>query len=126
MEDAASCWAAVSTGRRAGPRFAEAETFAEIVEAEGIGERGAVAAGAGGVVGLDDLIADPAGDEEAEDAVLVGEADEDGEDDEVDDAFGVLAVVHGADAGDEAEQGGEAGVGFAGSVRAAGWRRRRL
>ena len=66
---------------------------------------------------LDDLIADPAGDEEAEDAVFVGELDEDGEDDEVDDAFGVLAVVHGADAGDEAEQGGEAGVGSAGGCQ---------
>ena len=97
-----------------GPGFAEAEAFAEIIEAEGVGEGGAIAAGVGGVVGLDDLIADPAGDEEAEDAVFVGERDEDGEDDEVDDAFGVLAVVHGADAGDEAEQGGEAGVRFSG------------
>jgi hypothetical protein len=69
------------------------------------------------VVRLDDLIADPAGDEEAEDAVLVGEGYEDGEDDEVDDAFGVLAVVHGADAGDKAEQGGEAGVGLSGDRR---------
>ncbi len=60
---------------------------------------------------LDDLIADPASDEEAEDAVLVGERDEDGEDDEVDDALGILAVVHSADAGNEAEEGGQAGVG---------------
>ena len=98
----------------AGPCFAEAEAFAKIVEAERIGERRAIAAGLGSVVSFDDLIADPTGDEEAEDAVLVGEGDEDGEDDEVDDAFGVLAVVHGADAGDEAEEGGEAGVGFSG------------
>ena len=97
-----------------GPGSAEAETLAEVVEAEGIGQGGAVAAGLGGVVGLDDLIADPAGDEEAEDAVLVGEGDEDGEDDEMNDSLGVLAVVHGSDAGDEAEQGGETGVGSPG------------
>jgi hypothetical protein len=65
------------------------------------------------VVCLDDLIADPAGDEEAKDAVLICQADEDGEDNEVDDALGILAVIHGADAGDEAEEGGEARVGFA-------------
>ncbi len=70
----------------AGPCFAEAEPLAEIVEAEGIGKRGTVAAGLGGVMRLDDLIADPTCDEEAEDAVLVGERDEDGEDDEVNDA----------------------------------------
>ncbi len=96
------------------PGFAEAEALAEIVEAEGVGQGGAVATGAGGVVGLDDLVEDPAGDEEAEDAVFVGQRDEDREDDQVNDALGVLAVVHRADAGDEAEQGGEAGVGFAG------------
>ena len=61
---------------------------------------------------FDDLIADPSSDEEAEDAVLVGEGDEDGEDDEVHDALGVLAVVHCADAGDESEESGEAGVWF--------------
>ena len=66
---------------------------------------------------FDDLIADPAGDEEAEDAVLVGERDKDGEDDEVHDALGVLAVVHGTDAGNESEEGGEAGVGFSGHRR---------
>jgi hypothetical protein len=60
-------------GSGAGPCLAEAETLAEVVEAEGIGQRGAVAAGLGGVVGFNDLIADPTGDEEAEDAVLVGE-----------------------------------------------------
>jgi hypothetical protein len=104
-------------GARAGPRSAEAEAFAEVVEAKGVGERCAVTAGFRGVVRLDDLVADPAGDEEAEDAVLVGERDEDSEDDEVDDAFGILAVVHGADAGDEAEQGGEAGVWLSGGRR---------
>jgi hypothetical protein len=34
--------------------------------------------------------------------MLVGERDKDGEDDEVNDSLGVLAVVHGSDAGDEA------------------------
>ena len=82
-------------------------------------------------MGLDNLVADPSGDEETEDAVLVGEGDEDGEDDEMHDAFGVLTVVHCADAGDEAEQGGEAGVGFSGDwggtvpERRRGGRRRR-
>ena len=71
-----------------------------------MGERRAVASGARSVVGLDDLVADPAGDEETEEAVLVGEADENREDDQVHDTLGVLAVVHGADAGDEAEQSG--------------------
>ncbi len=66
---------------------------------------------------FDDLIADPAGDEEAEDAMLVSEGDEDGEDDEVHDAFGILAVVHRSDARDEAEESGEAGVGFSGDRR---------
>jgi hypothetical protein len=49
--------------------------------------------------------------------------DQDGEDDQVDDALGVLLVVHRADAGDEAEQRGEAGVGLAGDRRwhYAGW-----
>ncbi len=107
---------------RAGPCFAEAEALAEVVETEWVRERSAVAAGTSGVVRLDDLIEDPTGDEEAKDTVFVGEADEDGEDDEMDDAFGVLAVVHGADAGDEAEQSGEAGVGFARERRR--WRRR--
>jgi hypothetical protein len=69
------------------------------------------------VVRFDDLIADPTGDEEAEDAVFVGEANEDGEDDQVHDAFGILAVVHGADAGDQTEQSGEARVGCAGWIR---------
>ena len=102
-----------------GPRFAETETLAEVVQAEGIGKRGAVAACACSVMGFDDLVDDPSCDEEPEDAVFVGERDEDGEDDEVDDAFGVLAVVHGADAGDETEQGSQAGVGFSGSWRVA-------
>jgi hypothetical protein len=64
------------------------------------------------VVGFENLIDDPAGDEDAEDAVFVGQADEDGEDDEMDDALGVLAVVHGSDARDDAEECGEAGIGL--------------
>ena len=66
------------------------------------------------MVRFDDLVADPAGDEEAEDTVFVGERDENSEDDEVNNALGVLAVVHGSDAGNEAEQGGEAGIWFSG------------
>jgi hypothetical protein len=62
------------------------------------------------VVGFDDLIEDPAGDEEAKDTVFSGETDQNGKDDQVDDPLGVLAVVHGADAGNEAQKGGEAGV----------------
>ncbi len=95
-----------------GPGSAEAETFAEIIQAKGVGKGGAIAASLGGMVSLDDLIEHPAGDEEAEDTIVVGEAYEDGEDDEMDDALGILAVIHGADAGDEAEEGGEAGVGL--------------
>ena len=112
---------------RRGPGCAEAEALGEVVEAERVGKWGAVAAGDRGVVGLDDLVDDPAHDEEAEDiAAVVGERGEDGEDDQVDEALGVLAVVHGADAGDEAEQGGQAGVGFAGNLGARGGGIRRL
>ena len=110
-------------GNAAGPGFAEAEALADVVETEGVGERGAVAAGACGVVGLDDHVGFPAGNEDAEDAVdVAGEDDEDGEDDEVDDALGVLLVVHGADAGDEAEEGGGAGVGGADGGGVGGFR----
>jgi hypothetical protein len=62
------------------------------------------------MVSLDDLIADPAGDEETEDSIFIGEGDEEREDNEVHDTFGVLAVVHGADARNDAEQGGQTGV----------------
>jgi hypothetical protein len=55
-----------------GPRFAETEAFAEIIKAKGVREGSTVAAGFSGMVGFNYLVADPAGDEEAEDAVLVG------------------------------------------------------
>jgi hypothetical protein len=86
-----------------GPRPAEAEALAEIIQAEWIRERGAVAASASGVVCLDDLIADPAGDEETEDAVFMGQRNENSEDDKVNNALGELSVVHGSDARDDAE-----------------------
>jgi len=68
---------------------------------------------------FEDLVEDPAGNEQTEDAVLVGEADEDSEDDEMHDALGILPVVHGSDAGDESEERGEAWVRFPGDGR---WR----
>jgi hypothetical protein len=87
----------------------------EVVDAEGIGQGHAVAAGARGVVRVDDHVDDPAEDEEMEDNM--GGRDEYGEDDEMEDALGVLLVVHGANAGDEAEERGQAGVGLGGAVR---------
>jgi hypothetical protein len=88
------------------PGFSEAKTFAEIVQAKRIRERSAIATGFRSVVALDHLVAHPAGDEESEDAVLVCEADKNREDYQVHNTLGVLAVVHGADAGDEAQQRG--------------------
>ena len=58
-------------GRGARPRFTEAEAFAQIVQSKWIWQRSAVAARAGSVVSLNHLVKDPAGDEEAEDAVLI-------------------------------------------------------
>ena len=88
------------------PGFSEAKTLAEIVQAKRIREGSAIATGFSSVVGLYHLVAHPAGDEESEDAVLVGETDKNREDYQVHNTLGVLAVVHGADAGDEAQQCG--------------------
>ena len=92
------------TGAR--PGSSEAETLAKIVQAKRIWERSAISTSFRSVVGLDHLIAHPAGDEESEDAVLVGETDKNREDYQVHNTLGVLAVVHSADAGDEAQQRG--------------------
>ena len=121
MERIAACWrngrvrgegcsSSACAGGSARPRFAEAEAFAQIVQTKRVGKRGSVAAGAGGVVRFENLIDDPAGDEDAEDAIFVGQRDEDGEDNEMNDSLGVLAVVHGTDTGDDAEKGGQAGI----------------
>jgi hypothetical protein len=96
-----------------GPGFSEAEAFSKIVQAKGVGEGGAVAPSACGMVRLDDLVEDPASDEESKDAIFVGETDKDSKDDKVYQALGILSVVHGAYARDEAEKSGEAGIGFA-------------
>jgi hypothetical protein len=53
-----------------GPGSAEAEAFAQIVQSKGIGQRGSVSPGLCGMVGFDDLVKDPAGDEQAEKAIL--------------------------------------------------------
>ena len=88
------------------PGFSEAKTLAKIVQAKRIWERSAIATSFRSVVGLDHLIAHPAGDEEPEDAVLVCETNENREDYQVYNTLGVLTIVHGADAGDEAQQCG--------------------
>ena len=88
------------------PGFSEAKTLAEIVQAKRIWERSAIATSFSSVVGLDHLVAHPAGYEESEDAVLVREADKNREHYQMHNTLGVLAVVHGADAGDEAQQRG--------------------
>ena len=71
-------------------------------------------AGAGGVVGFENLIDDPTCDEDAEDAMLVSQCNENGEDDEMDDSLGILAVIHRADAGDDAQKRSKNRVRFSG------------
>jgi hypothetical protein len=95
------------------PGFAEAEPVAQIIESEGVRQRGSVTAGPGGLIGLEDLVKDPSGDEEAKDAVLIHKTDENREDDQVDDSLGVLPVVHRSHTRDKAKQSRQAGVWFA-------------
>ena len=73
------------------------------------------------MVRLKRLVEDPCRDKDAKDAILVRERDENSEDNQVYDTFGVLAVVHGAHAGNEAEQEGDARVGRSGRRRNAAY-----
>jgi hypothetical protein len=58
------------------------------------------------VIGLEGLVQNPCADEDAEDAVVIGDADEHCEDDDVNQALEELAVVHGADPGDDTQNRG--------------------
>ncbi len=92
--------------------LAQVEPVAHIVQSERIGHRLAIAQSLGGVEGLERLVDDPGGDEDAEDPRNVAHADQHGEDHDMDQPFEELAVVHGADAGDEAENPGSAAAGL--------------
>jgi len=129
------CWARINeagvggTGiRRATPRLvlagglvraglagctrtlAEIEPITHLIEAQGIRWGLAVAERPGGMEGLKRLVEDPGGNKEAEDSVVFRDADQHGKYHDVDQALEELSVVHGADAGDEAENGSRRGV----------------
>ena len=84
----------------------EVEPVAYFVQTEWIGKRLAVAPRDCGVIGLKGLVQNPCADEDAEDTVVIGNADENCEDHDVNQALEELAVVHGADAGDDAQNRG--------------------
>ena len=83
----------------------------QLIKPQRIGERFSVAARSGGVIGIEDLINDPRRDENAEDANNVRHANQECEDDYMDESLEELPVVHCADAGDEAQDGGDYRVG---------------
>jgi hypothetical protein len=70
------------------------------------------------MVRFDDLVEDPTEDEEKEDAIVMDEAGKDGKDDEMNDSLGILTVVHGAHAGNEAQESGQTGI----RLTVVGWR----
>ena len=101
-------------GLEAAPGLAESHPLANVVEAEGVGQGKAVAACDRGVIGLEYHVEPPAHREETKDAVVIGERHEHGEDGEMHNALGKLAVIHGPYAGNDAEQRCEHRAGIAG------------
>jgi len=90
--------------------LAEIEPVPHFIKPQGVWWGLAVAQSPGSVEGLKRLVEDPCGNEKAKNAVVLRDADQHGEDHDVDQALEELSVVHGADAGDEAENGSSGGV----------------
>ena len=83
----------------------EAEALSNIVQTERIGNLEPIALGTRGLVGIENHVEDPAGDKHAEDFIhVVCKGCKHSEDDDVRNPLRELAVVHGAYAGNEAEQ----------------------
>ena len=85
---------------------AKVEPVAYFVEAERIGQRLAVAKRSSRVVGLKRLVENPSADEDSKDSVILRDAYQHREDDYMDESFEELAVIHRANAGDKAQNGG--------------------
>ena len=82
------------------------QPVAYFIQTERIGKRLSIAPRNRGVIGLEGLVKNPCGNKDAEDAVVVGDADQYREDYDVEQTLEELAVVHGADAGDKSQDCG--------------------
>jgi hypothetical protein len=76
--------------------------IAQLIQAKGIRQRHSIAPRFGRLVRVEDLIEHPGPEEDPKEAVVLGDADEHDKDEDVDYGLKVLAVVHGAHAGNEA------------------------
>jgi hypothetical protein len=64
----------------------------------------------GGVIGIEDLVKDPAEEQYAENGAAMRQTDENREDEDMGKSFGKLAVVHRAHSGNKSEQAGQHGI----------------
>ncbi len=121
LETRGGCMHGVAGGSRnigtVRPRVTESHPFPDVVQIERVRQRQTVAASLRCVVRLDGHVKDPAEDKQHKDARDVRKHDQHGEDNQVDQPFGVLLVVHGPDSGNQPEQRGEAGIGLSGCGR---------
>ncbi len=90
----------------------------DVIQPERIGQRQPVAAGHRRLVGVEDLVNHPGGHQDAEDpGCMIAQADQHGEDHDMRNRLGILPVVHGAHAGNDAQQAAKHGMWRAGKDR---------
>src|ERR1035437_1848093 len=102
-------------------RLAQVQPVTHFVQAQRVRQRLPIAPRLGRVEGLERLVENPGRNEEAEDPVMIGDADQHSEDHHMDKPLEELAVVHGAHARNQAQYRGCCRVG-----RSRRWRRTRL
>ena len=102
--------------RHAGMRM-DAQPLRDVIQSKRIRQRQSVSAGHRRLVGVEDLVEAPRRPPGCRRPHVVAQAGQHGEDHDVRDRLGVLPVVHGADAGDNAQQAGQHGMRRAGKDR---------
>jgi hypothetical protein len=83
-----------------------AELATQIIQPERIGKGQSIPASFSRLMGVEDLVKDPGRNEQSEDAVLIGQADQNRKDQDVNQCLHKLAVIHGTHTRDEPQEGG--------------------